>query len=76
MHHLLPVHTDKPHSSIYDNYNTRLLALHLQFYSPSLFPQQMLIYNPGKRLTAKSALKHPYFDDLDKSTLPAAGFNK
>ena len=32
----------------------------------------MLIYNPGKRMSAKVAMKHPYFDDLDKSTLPAS----
>jgi cyclin-dependent kinase 1 len=33
---------------------------------------QMLVYNPGKRITAKTALRHPYFDDLDKSSLPAS----
>ena len=32
----------------------------------------MLIYNPGKRMSAKAAMQHPYFDDLDKSTLPAS----
>ena len=37
-----------------------------------LFLQQMLVYNPGKRMTAKAALRHPYFDDLDKSSLPAS----
>lgn len=35
----------------------------------------MLIYNPGKRLSAKSALKHSYFDDLDKTSMPAAGIS-
>lgn len=25
---------------------------------------KMLIYNPSKRITAKAALSHPYFDDL------------
>ncbi len=34
------------------------------------FDQKMLIYMPSKRLTAKCILKHPYFDDLDKRTLP------
>ena len=34
--------------------------------------QKTLIYNPAKRISAKSALKHSYFDDLDKTTLPAA----
>lgn len=33
---------------------------------------QMLIYNPGKRVSAKAALRHPYFNDLDKSSLPAS----
>lgn len=31
----------------------------------------MLEYDPSKRITAKAAICHPYFDDLDKSTLPA-----
>lgn len=33
--------------------------------------EKMLIYNPAERINARDALKHPYFDDLDKSTLPA-----
>merc|ERR1719251_159778 len=33
--------------------------------------EQMLIYDPAKRISAKKALLHPYFDDLDKNTLPA-----
>ena len=33
--------------------------------------QEMLVYNPADRINAREALKHPYFDDLDKSTLPA-----
>eukprot|EP01113_Clastostelium_recurvatum_P022403 TRINITY_DN2671_c0_g1_i2.p1 TRINITY_DN2671_c0_g1~~TRINITY_DN2671_c0_g1_i2.p1 ORF type:complete len:305 (+),score=71.09 TRINITY_DN2671_c0_g1_i2:177-1091(+) len=28
---------------------------------------KMLIYEPGHRISAKQALEHPYFDDLDKS---------
>ncbi|XP_013774341.1 cyclin-dependent kinase 1-like [Limulus polyphemus] len=32
---------------------------------------KMLVYDPSKRITAKAALHHPYFDDLDKSILPA-----
>lgn len=32
----------------------------------------MLTYNPPKRISARMALTHPYFDDLDKSSLPAA----
>jgi len=33
--------------------------------------EAMLIYDPSKRISAKKALLHPYFDDLDKNTLPA-----
>jgi len=33
--------------------------------------QKMLIYMPSERINAKSILKHPYFDDLDKRSLPA-----
>ncbi|XP_034237369.1 cyclin-dependent kinase 1 [Thrips palmi] len=33
--------------------------------------QQMLIYNPEKRISARNVLKHPFFDTLDKSSLPA-----
>ena len=28
----------------------------------------MLVYNPAKRITAKSALQHPYFDELKTGT--------
>ena len=30
------------------------------------FAQKMLKYNPAERISAKQALNHPYFDDLDK----------
>ena len=29
------------------------------------------MYDPAKRISAKRAMNHPYFDDLDKTTLPA-----
>ena len=29
--------------------------------------QSMLVYEPAKRISAKSSMAHPYFDDLDKS---------
>lgn len=32
--------------------------------------ESMLEYKPADRISAKRALKHPYFDDLDKSALP------
>lgn len=31
--------------------------------------EKMLIYDPSKRLNAKTAVMHPYFDDLDKKNL-------
>lgn len=34
----------------------------------------MLIYDPQKRISAKAALIHPYFDGLDKTKLPSANF--
>lgn len=33
--------------------------------------EQLFIYNPCQRITARQALLHPYFDDLDKNCLPA-----
>lgn len=32
--------------------------------------QAMLIYNPENRISARAALQHPYFDDLDLKKLP------
>lgn len=32
--------------------------------------QSMLKYDPSQRISAKAALHHPYFDDLDKESLP------
>ncbi|KAI8742153.1 cyclin-dependent kinase 1 [Biomphalaria glabrata] len=36
--------------------------------------QEMLIYDPPQRIPAKAILEHPYFADLDKTTLPARNF--
>jgi serine/threonine protein kinase len=38
------------------------------------FFQAMLIYDPAARMTAKEILQHAYFDNLDKSALPASKF--
>ncbi|CAH8623663.1 unnamed protein product [Schistosoma rodhaini] len=44
------------------------------FSSPGLdLLQAMLIYEPSRRITARDALLHPYFSDLDKSLVPATG---
>lgn len=37
-----------------------------------LILQQMLIYDPANRISAKKALNHIYFANLDKSALPAS----
>merc|ERR1719318_7534 len=33
--------------------------------------ERTVVYDPSKRISAKKALLHPYFEDLDKNTLPA-----
>ncbi|KAJ9576907.1 hypothetical protein L9F63_006525, partial [Diploptera punctata] len=32
--------------------------------------EKMLIYDPMSRISAKAAVNHPYFDDLDKTSIP------
>ncbi|CAI5439006.1 unnamed protein product [Caenorhabditis angaria] len=36
--------------------------------------QGLLIYDPKLRISAKKALIHPYFDDIDTTSLPAGDF--
>ena len=31
----------------------------------------MLVYMPSERINARDILRHPYFSDLDKRSLPA-----
>lgn len=31
--------------------------------------EKMLVYDPSQRISAKAAMNHPYFDDLDKTYL-------
>jgi len=35
----------------------------------------MFLYNPSDRISAKQMLKHPYFNGLDKSKLPAGDYD-
>lgn len=44
--------------------------------NPACLFQKTLIYDPTQRISAKEALQHPYFDDLDKSTLPAKNWDE
>ncbi|VDN24385.1 unnamed protein product [Gongylonema pulchrum] len=37
--------------------------------------QQMLVYNPGGRISAKALLKDAYFSDIDRNRLPAGSFD-
>lgn len=47
----------------------------LNSYCDKLSPEgidllsRMIVYDPYKRISAKQALNHPYFNDLDKSQL-------
>ncbi len=36
--------------------------------APTVTPQKMLVYNPAQRISAKQALVHPYFKDVDMAT--------
>jgi len=58
---------------IFPNWSTMGLKNSMKKIEPAGFDllEQMLIYDPAKRISAKKALLHPYFDDLDKTTLPA-----
>nr|VDD43112.1 unnamed protein product [Brassica oleracea] len=39
-------------------------------HSYLVFISKMLVYEPAKRISAKKAMEHPYFDDLpDKASL-------
>uniref|UniRef100_A0A1I7YIU7 Protein kinase domain-containing protein n=1 Tax=Steinernema glaseri TaxID=37863 RepID=A0A1I7YIU7_9BILA len=37
--------------------------------------QKMFIYNPVDRISCKQVLQHPYFNDLDKTSLPAGAYD-
>jgi len=36
---------------------------------------KMFVYNPTDRISAKAMLRHPYFSDLDKNSLPAGMYD-
>ena len=36
--------------------------------------QKTMFYEPSRRITAKAALHHPYFADLDKTGLQFEGY--
>jgi len=57
----------------FPNWSTMNLKASMKKLEPSGLDllDQMLVYDPAKRISAKRAMSHPYFDDLDKMTLPA-----
>lgn len=54
----------------WNNYNLKTSSRNLDENGLDLL-EKLLVYNPAKRISAKQALNHPYFDDLNKDTLPA-----
>lgn len=65
------------YKSTFPNWKTNTLSQsvkHLDAAGLDLL-QSMLIYDPAKRIAAKTALEHHYFDDLEKSSLPASNMN-
>lgn len=38
--------------------------------------EKMFVYDPAKRISAKLAIKHPYFDNLDKTKLPSYNYTQ
>eukprot|EP00090_Calanus_glacialis_P001786 TRINITY_DN11317_c0_g1_i2.p1 TRINITY_DN11317_c0_g1~~TRINITY_DN11317_c0_g1_i2.p1 ORF type:complete len:316 (-),score=120.40 TRINITY_DN11317_c0_g1_i2:136-1083(-) len=57
----------------FPNWNTNNLSTTMKDCCPMALDllQQCLVYDPSKRISAKAALRHQYFNDLDKNTLPA-----
>ncbi|KAK2150144.1 hypothetical protein LSH36_421g02046 [Paralvinella palmiformis] len=65
------------YKSTFPNWKTNTLSQsvkHLDADGLDLL-QSLLIYDPSKRIAAKDALKHHYFDDLEKDSLPASSIN-
>jgi len=57
----------------FPNWSTNALRSSMKALEPNGLNllEQMLVYDPSRRISAKKALQHPYFDDLDKTNLPA-----
>lgn len=63
----------REYKATFPNWSTNNLASHAKNIDKQGLDllQEMLIYTPEKRISARNALKHPFFDTLDKSKLPA-----
>ncbi|VDM51473.1 unnamed protein product [Toxocara canis] len=62
-------------NTLLEKMNKYLSAEGIELLQVCIYQLKMLIYDPGKRIAAKTVLKDPYFDDLDKETLPAGAFD-
>ncbi|TKR62239.1 hypothetical protein L596_026227 [Steinernema carpocapsae] len=56
------------------NHLEKNMAKHLDAQGLDLL-KKTFIYYPVERVSCKTILKHPYFDDLDRSTLPAGAYD-
>ncbi|KAK3927301.1 Cyclin-dependent kinase 1 [Frankliniella fusca] len=63
----------REYKATFPSWSTNNLASHAKNINKAGLDllQEMLTYNPEKRISARNALKHPFFDTLDKSKLPA-----
>lgn len=57
------------YKATFPNWTTNNLANHVKTLDEQGLNllQAMLIYNPERRISARSILKHPYFNDLDSN---------
>jgi serine/threonine protein kinase len=51
-----------------DNENLKKMCLNLDEQAIDLL-SQMVVLEPSKRISAKAALNHPYFDDFNKENV-------
>ncbi|XP_012278250.1 cyclin-dependent kinase 1 [Orussus abietinus] len=61
------------YKATFPNWKTNNLANHVKTLDADGLHllQAMLIYDPVYRISARAALRHPYFDDLDTTKLPS-----
>ncbi|KAF5280443.1 hypothetical protein FQR65_LT03252 [Abscondita terminalis] len=68
----VPVTSLPDYKSTFPNWTTYNLESQVSNLSDSGFDllQQMVVYDPSKRISAKKIVSHPYFLDLDESVKP------
>jgi len=67
------VSTLPDYKSTFPHWGPRPLTEHVPTLDPAGLDlmMQMLVYEPSKRISAKAAMSHHYFDDLDKAAINA-----